>query len=186
MLAPAGRGFRAEVEAQRALGQLDDILAYFDEHRAGKSPYGPAAPRIAKTMAAAADELGPLPAMIADRARLRVLLASLARTLHVGILADCFFDPSTALCLKHTSASDRATPLVALCEPTRCSNACITARHRPVWTRAADDARILLREKRLSELQRVALRRDLDRIEAVLDGITKPASPDPLARSSPI
>jgi hypothetical protein len=179
-------GFRAEVEAQRALGQLDDILAYFDEHRAGNSPYGPAAPRIAKTMAAAADELGPLPAMIADRARLRVLLASLARTLHVGILADCFFDPSTALCLKHTSAPDRATPLVALCEPTRCPNACITARHRPVWARAADDARVLLREKRLSELQRVALRRDLDRIEAVLDGITKPASPDPLARSSPI
>jgi hypothetical protein len=71
-------------------------------------------------MAAAADEFGPLPAMIADRARLlRVLLASLARTLHVGIPADCFFDLSTALCLKHTSASERATPLVALCEPTR-------------------------------------------------------------------
>jgi hypothetical protein len=56
----------------------------------------------------------------------------------------------------------------------------------PVWARASDDARILLREKRLSELQRVALRRDLDRIEAVLDGITKPASPDPPARSSRI
>ena len=28
-------GFRAEVEAQRALGQIDDILAYFDERRAG-------------------------------------------------------------------------------------------------------------------------------------------------------
>jgi hypothetical protein len=179
-------GFRAEVEAQRALGQLDDILAYFDEHRAGKPLHGPAAPRIANTMDAAADELGPLPAMIADRARLRVLLASLARTLHVGILADCFFDPSTALCLKNTSAPDRSAPLVALCEPTRCPNACITTRHRPVWVQAADDARILLREKRLSELQRVALRRDLDRIEAVLDGTTKPASPDPPARSSRI
>jgi hypothetical protein len=33
----------------------------------------------------------------------------------------------------------------------------------------------LLHEKRLSELQRLALRRDLDRIDAVLDGITKPA-----------
>jgi hypothetical protein len=74
-----------------------------------------------------------------------------------------------------TIASDRATPLVALCEPTRCPNACITARHRPVWARAADDARMMLREKRLSELQRVALRRDLDRIASVLDGITKPA-----------
>jgi hypothetical protein len=137
-------------------------------------------------MDAAVNELGLLPAMIADRARLRVLLASLARTLHVGILADCFFDPSTALCLKHTSAPNRSAPLVALCEPTRCPNACITARHRPVWARAADDARILLREKRLSELQRVALRRDLDRIEAILDGITKPASPDPPARCSRI
>jgi hypothetical protein len=86
-------------------------------------------------------------------------------------------------CLKRTSASKRATPLVALCEPTRCPNA---ACHRPVWTRAADDARILLLEKRLSKLQRAALRRGPDRIEAVLDGITKPASPDPLARSSPI
>jgi hypothetical protein len=96
------------------------------------------------------------------------------------------FDPSTALCLKHTSAPDRSAPLVALCEPTRCPNACITARHRPVWARAADDARILLREKRLSELQRVALCRDLDRIESVLDGITTPASPAPPARSSRI
>jgi hypothetical protein len=41
--------------------------------------------------------------------------------------------------------------------------------------RAADDARILLREKRLSELQRLRLRRDLDLIDSVLDGITKPA-----------
>ena len=135
-------------------------------------------------MAAAADELGPLPAMIADRARLRALLASLARTLHGGILADCFFDPATALCLKHAGAPDHAAPLLALCEPTRCPNACITQRHRPVWARAAEDARTLLREKRLSVLQRVALRRDLDRIEAVLAEITAPASADPPPRSA--
>lgn len=44
------------------------------------------------------DELQPIPGMITDLERLRTLLASLARTLHVGVLADCFFDPSTALC----------------------------------------------------------------------------------------
>jgi len=44
------------------------------------------------------DELQPLPGMITDLERLRTLLASLARTLHVGVLADCFIDPSTALC----------------------------------------------------------------------------------------
>jgi hypothetical protein len=43
-----------------------------------------------------------------------------------------------------------------------------------------------MREKRLSELQRLAPRRDLNRIEAVLDGITKPVSSDAPAQSSPI
>jgi hypothetical protein len=115
--------------------------------------------------------------MLADRARLRRLLADLARTLHVGVLADCFFDPATALCLKQAGTPERAEPLGALCQPTRCPNACLTERHRPAWTTAADEARTLLREKRLPELQRVALRQDLTRIEAVLDGIVGPAEP---------
>lgn len=164
-------GFRAEIEAQRALGQIDDILDYFDDRRAGGSPFGPAGPRIARALDAAAGVLGPLPAMIADRARLRTLLASLARTLHVGPLADCFFDPATALCLKRTTAPDRTAPLIGLCEPTRCSNACITQRHRPAWEQAAADAARLLREKRLPKPQRVALQRELARVEAVLAGI---------------
>jgi hypothetical protein len=44
----------------------------------------------------------------------------------------------------------------------------------------------LLKEKRLSELQRTALAQDLRRIEGVLDGITTPMSTDPPARSSRI
>ena len=167
-------GFRTEVEAQRALGQLDDILDYFDDRRAGGSPSGPAGPRIARALDAAADTLGPLPAMIADRARLRTLLASLARTLHVGPLADCFFDPSTALCLKRATAPDRMAPLIALCEPARCPNACITQRHRPAWERAAADAALLLREKRLPAPQRMVLQQELARVEAVLAGIGPP------------
>ena len=109
--------------------------------------------------------------MIADRGRLRTLLASTARTLHVGILADCFFDPATAACLRHATDPDRTAPVQALCQPTRCPNACITARHRPAWSRAAADARAMLTEKRLSALQRAALAQDLRRIEAVLGGI---------------
>jgi hypothetical protein len=164
-------GFRAEVEAERLLGQIDDILAYFDERQAGASLSGPVAARIGRTLDAAATALQPLPGMIADRGRLRVLLASTARTLHVGVLADCFFDPATALCLHRATDPDRSAPLIALCEPTRCPNACVTARHRPAWAHAADDARVLLKEKRLSALQRAVMKQELDRIEAVLDGI---------------
>lgn len=171
-------GFRAEVENQRSLGQLDDLLTYFDERQAGATLSGPAAARIAKTLDNISDDLGPLPAMIANRARLRTMLASLARTLHVGVLADCFFDPGTALCLKQATAVDSKLPLTALCQPTRCPNACITSRHRPAWSRSADDARALLKEKRLSPLQRTALAQDLERIEGVMDSISCDANAD--------
>ena len=104
-------GFRAEVEAQCRLGQTDDLLDYFDRRQGGASLGGPAGPRIGRTLDDAAVQLGPLPAMIADRARLRVMLASVARTFHVGPLADCFFDPATALCLKRVTTPDPAQPL---------------------------------------------------------------------------
>jgi hypothetical protein len=164
-------GFRAEVENERSLGQLDDLLTYFDERQAGATLSGPAATRISRTLDGISAELGPLPAMIADRARVRTMLASLARTLHVGILADCFFDPGTAVCLKQATSADNTAPLTALCQPTRCPNACITTRHRPAWARAAQQAKSLLSEKRLSPLQRAALDQDLARVEAVLDKI---------------
>ena len=169
-------GFRAEVEAQRRLGQIDDLLDYFDRRQGGASLGGPAGPRIARTLDDAADRLGPLPAMIADRARLRVILASAARSFHVGVLADCFFDPATALCLKRVTTPDPAQPLTTLCEPTRCPNACITARHRPAWEHAAHEVRTLLEERRLSDLQHTALTTELHRLTTVIEAID-PAPP---------
>lgn len=165
--------FGAEVENQRSLGQLDDLLIYFDELRTGATLSGPAAARVAKTLDGVSAELDPLSAMLADRARLRTMLASFARTLHVGVLADCFFDPGTALCLKQATCVDSKLPLTALCQSTRCPNACITSRHLPAWVRSADDARALLKEKRLSPLQHTALTQDLERIEGVLDNMDR-------------
>nr|WP_172691140.1 integrase [Agrobacterium fabrum]ASK46449.1 integrase [Agrobacterium fabrum] len=163
-------GFLAEVETERRLGQMDDILIYFDDRQLGSGLSGPAAVRIAKSLDGAASQLQPLPGMIADRGRLRVMLADTARTLHVGVLADCFFDPATAVCLRH-AAGDQASPMISLCEPSRCPNACITARHRPAWAGAAENARSVLKEKRLSELQRLSVEQDLQRIEKVLSDI---------------
>jgi hypothetical protein len=164
-------GFRAEVENERSLGQLDDVLTYFDERQAGTTLSGPAAARISKTLDGISAELDPLPAMIADRARVRTMLASLARTLHVGILADCFFDPGTAVCLRQAKSADDTAPLTALCQPTRCPNACITPKHRPAWARARQEAKSFLSEKRLSPLQRATLDQDLARAEVVLNNI---------------
>lgn len=109
--------------------------------------------------------------MIANRSRRRVMLASAARTLHVGPLTDCFSDPATALCIKHATSTDSERPLTALCEPTRCPNACIAARYKPAWECATGDAKALLRERCMSELQRRSLTAEVERLAKVIDAI---------------
>ena len=59
-----------------------------------------------------------------------------------------------------------------MCEPDRCPNACISDRHRGPWERGVEEAKTLLREKRLPEPQRVALQAEVTRIAAILDDIS--------------
>ncbi len=152
-------GFRNEVERERVLGQLDDVLSYFEHHRAGEVLMGPAAARISNELSQAADKLEPLPGHIADPARVRAMLAHVAKTLFVGVLSDCFFDPATALCLN--GKTDHSRPAMAQCRPDRCPNSCITDRHRPLWAKAITDGEELLKTRRLSPLQREAIDADI-------------------------
>jgi hypothetical protein len=48
--------------------------------------------------------------------------------------------------------------------------------HRPAWARSAQEAADLLKEKRLSTLQRSILQQNLDRAKTVLDSIDKDQS----------
>jgi len=159
-------GFQRQVEQEHRYGQLDDILEYFDAHEIGVAFGGPAAPRLKTTLKDATRQLEPLPARMADRGRIRIMLSDLARTLHVGVLADCFFDPATALCLK--AATDQSKPQTALCQPTKCPNACIRTRHLPVWQKAEEEVNGLLKEKSLSTVQRAALKAERTRIRGVI------------------
>jgi hypothetical protein len=159
-------GFMRQVDQEHRYGQLDDILEYFDAHRVGDTFGGPAAARLTVSFEETVNELDSLPARIADRGRLRTMLGDLARTFHIGVLADCFFDPTMALCLK--AATDQSKPQTALCQPTKCPNACIRARHLPAWKRAEADAKLLLKEKRLSGAQRSALKAERERIRDVI------------------
>src|SRR3546814_10403854 len=60
-------GFRGEIEAQRALGQIDDILVYFDERQSGARLGGPAATRVGDVLDHADHELAPIPARNSTR-----------------------------------------------------------------------------------------------------------------------
>lgn len=159
-------GFRNEVERERALGQLDDVLSYFERHRVGEVLSGPAAARISGELQQATEKLGPLPGHIADPTRVRAMLIHVAKTLFVGVLNDCFFDPATALCLK--GKTEAAMPAMAQCRPDRCPNSCIASHHRPLWAKAITDGEDLLKTKRLSPLQREAIENDVKRYRRVL------------------
>ncbi|MBN7784095.1 hypothetical protein JYP51_04140 [Ponticoccus gilvus] len=164
-------GFQRQVEQEHRSGQLEDILEYFDAHRIGDTFGGPAAARLTEAFEETKNNVGELPARIADRGRLRTMLGDLARTFHVGILADCFFDPASALCLK--AVSDKNKPQTALCQPTKCPNACIRARHLPVWQRAEAEVKTKLKEKRLSAAQRSVLKAERERICDVIRGFSE-------------
>ncbi len=166
-------GFRQEVEQERALGQLDDIVAQYEACRRGDKLTGPAGARVVAEMkrVEAATEL---PGIVADEKRVKAMLAHLARTLHVGVLNDCFFDRATALCLR-SSSDGNDLPRLSSCAPDRCPNSCISNRHAPAWQAAIDEAGERLKDKRLSPAQRAAIRADRDRMRALIAPLTEPA-----------
>ena len=53
-------GFQAEIERERAIGQLDDIIEHYEDFRRGLTPTGPASARILREFARVRDELGDL------------------------------------------------------------------------------------------------------------------------------
>ena len=160
-------GFRQEVEAERHMGQLDDIVAHYEARLRGEPLGGPAAPRIATEFDRVAQAAGPLPGIVADSKRVKAMLGHLARSLHVGILNDCFFERSSALCLAASKdLSDQ--PRLSACAPDRCPNSCIAKSHLPAWEGAIARAEAVLGDKRLSKLQRDVIRQDRDRMRKLI------------------
>ena len=160
-------GFRQEVEQEHHLGQLDDIVAHYEAAQRGERLAGPGASRVTHEIDRVAQEIGSLPGVIADGKRVKAMLAHLARTLHVGYLNDCFFEPATALCLSRSTGS-ASEPILSNCAPDRCPNSCIARRHLPSWQAAIAHAEAMLDEKRLSSVQRTAIRQDRDRMRKLI------------------
>lgn len=168
-------GFRQEVEAERHLGQLDDIVAHYEARLRGEPLGGPAAARIAGEFDRVVREAGPLPGIVADRKRVKAMLGHLARSLHVGILNDCFFERSTAICLA-TSKDPSDQPRLSACAPDRCPNSCIARSHLPAWQGAIARAEAVLGDKRLSKLQREVIRQDRDRMRKLINPLLQDPS----------
>ncbi|MEU4769770.1 hypothetical protein AB0H12_41775 [Actinosynnema sp. NPDC023794] len=103
--------------------------------------------------------LGDLPGVVSDELRLRTMLRHLTRTLHPGVLNDCFFNATTAVCVKRATVVGRPVPQHNMC--LRCPNARRSTVHRPRLTTARDQALDLqascAKACPVPKLQRVAL-----------------------------
>ncbi len=171
-------GFRSEIEAERQLQQLEDIVDRYEDYRNEVKASGPGAAHVQRLFANVQQELGDFPGHIVDRGRVRAMLLHLSRTLYPGILNDCFFDPAVAHCLKGVKSE---TPLIAQCHPDRCPNSYITERHRPVWEQAIATAKEHLNQRRLPVLQRTMIEQqiaDFSRVIAPLKGAKHDGEPN--------
>ena len=149
-------GFAAEVAAERAITQLDYVEDLYRDWNDGHRTSGGAAGRVNAEFTRIRRELGDLPGIVASPTRLRTMLQHLTKTLHPGILNDCFYQPSSALCAKRAQHTGRPLPLLTMC--LTCPNARRSSVHLPRLTTARAQAqRPLDAPTGLSRLQAAAL-----------------------------
>ncbi|MFD3622831.1 hypothetical protein ACFWWT_48575 [Streptomyces sp. NPDC058676] len=122
-------------------------------------------------------ELSDLPGIIASPARLRTMLQHLTKTLHAGVLNDCFYQHSTALCAKRAQHTGRPLPLLTVC--LTCPNARRSSIHLPRLTTARAQAqRPLDTPAGLSRLQTAALTTHIAELGHAISELTSTDSPD--------
>ncbi|SEG94282.1 hypothetical protein SAMN04489712_14511 [Thermomonospora echinospora] len=173
-------GFAAEVAAEEAVARLDYVQDLYRDWNAGGRAGGGAAARIGAEFERIRAELGDLPGVVADEARLRVMLRHLTKTLHPGVLNDCFFNAATAVCVKRATALGRPVPAHTMC--LRCPNARRSAVHLPRLIAARDQAQRLQDQAALSDslppLQQAALTTHVADLDAAIGQITS-TPPEP-------
>ncbi|WP_327749800.1 hypothetical protein [Streptomyces europaeiscabiei] len=168
-------GFAEEVAANDAVARLDYLEDIYRDWSDGGASSGGAAERISAEFERIRRELGDLPGVVSSPARLRTMLQHLTKTLHPGVLNDCFYQASTAICRKRTKALGRPVPLHNMC--LHCPNARRSAVHLPQLTTARNQALSVLdlakkEREALPRLQVIALTDYATELDDLIQSIT--------------
>lgn len=131
-------GFADEVEADKATAKLDYVEDLYHDWNEGGQSAGGATQRIEAEFDRIRAELGDLPGTAASPERLRTMLRHLTRTLHPGVLNDCFHQPATAVCEKRSKGLGRPLPMLNMC--LNCPNSRRSSIHLPRLHQARDSA----------------------------------------------
>ncbi|MEU6032049.1 hypothetical protein ABZ825_34450 [Streptomyces tauricus] len=107
------------------------------------------------------------PDPVASPERLRAALRHLTRTLHPGILNDCFHHAETAVCGKRAKSLGRPLPMLSAC--LACPNARRSSLHLPGMARACDlAAEEFARTDGVPTFQRIAIEEHLSTLTQLI------------------
>ncbi|WP_200870925.1 integrase [Amycolatopsis keratiniphila] len=159
------------IDAARFRRIKDLYQAHKNGHPVG---FGPGAAQISKAF----DEIQESVAARGGDARVEESLLRKARiTIRFGTLNHCLFDPNNpvgAVCLEHaTIPAGHTGPLEERCRPDRCRNSLIGAEHIPIYDAHRRTQLAVLQTPNLPACRQALIRRELERVEAVLDTIPK-------------
>ncbi|MFD4973760.1 hypothetical protein [Streptomyces sp. NPDC058424] len=142
----------------------------YGQHKAGTSiGYGPGADRVKEVF----DEI--ISSARANGGDSRVeddLLRKARITIRFGMLNNCLFDeanPKGAVCLENAVIPQGHTgPLEGRCRPDRCRNSVIGIEHVPLYDSHRRTQLKLLQTRRLPAARKAIIRREVERVDAVL------------------
>ncbi len=173
-------GFAAEVASEQATALLDYAEDLYRDWNGGGPSSGGATRGINAEFDRVRRELHDPPGTIASPARLRAMLEHLTKTLHPGVLNDCFYHHETAVCAKRAATQRRPLPLLNMC--TTCPNARRSTVHLPRLTLARDQALQALQQadtRPMPPLQRAALTGHAEQLDQLITQITDDGEPKP-------
>ncbi|MGW9211262.1 hypothetical protein ACWGR4_30315 [Embleya sp. NPDC055664] len=167
-------GFAAEVAVEEAIAKLDYVEDLYRDWNDGGGSGGGAAKGIDAEFERIRHELGDLPGVVASPSRLRTMLRHLTKTLHPGVLNDCFYHAATAVCRSRAKALGRPLPLHNMC--LTCPNARRSAVHLPRLITARDQAARALNAdvtdgNSFTRLQITALSSYATELDAAIDSV---------------
>ncbi|MEU9321994.1 hypothetical protein [Streptomyces sp. NPDC048295] len=168
-------GFAAEVAAEEAVAKLDYVEDLYRDWNDGNGATGGAAKRVHAEFDRIRRELGDLPGVVAGASRLRTMLRHLVKTVHPGVLNDCFYQASTAVCSKRAQSLGRPLPLHNMC--LSCPNSRRSSVHLPRLTLARDQAlsATVADREQLPPLQLIALNEYSQQLDDLITEITDTA-----------
>ncbi|MGY3676526.1 hypothetical protein [Streptomyces sp. TE33382] len=120
------------------MAKLDYVEDLYRDWNDGNGATGGAAQRVHAEFDRIRRELGDLPGIVASTSRLRTMLRHLVKTVHPGVLNDCFYQAPTAVCSKRAQSLGRPLPLHNMC--LSCPNSRRSSVHLPRLILARDQA----------------------------------------------